>query len=292
MLWRKPSPGVLMTGYSALAGQANRQAGSRQQLQESWLQMSAEAKHPYEKEAAWKLGLLQKMQGLLQQLQMQQQGADVSPGCGATVQQVKYSQDSQQQYVQYSVQQRQEIYGQQLCAGQGQVPAQTVTSQQPIEHIYEDKEERLQYWRQFWARLCTREKVELKCILDFPYADYGPDGRGLNLSGDNRLLERLYCFEDHEDATHQLFGGERRRVILKVHTFRKWGDRGDDLYKRTTTVTGVKVLFSCATAAARAVGASRAEREDCKRALPGRLHRRCHRRAASFVVSFCCRHCK
>ena len=287
-----PSPSVLMQGLCTLAGDANRQAGgSRQQLQDDWLQLPAGAKRQYENKAADMQGLSQHLlQAMQQHGQMQQQGAEASAGCGAPVQQVKHNHDPQQHDVHYSTQQQLQTYGQQPCAGQGQVPAQTVTSQQPIEHIYEDKEERLQYWRQFWARLCTRKKVELKCILDFPYADYGSDG--LNLSGDNRLLERLYCFEDHEDDTHQLFGGKRRRVILKVHTFRKWGDRGDELYRRATKVTGVKVLLPCATAAVRAVVASRADREDYKRALLGRLHRRCHRHAASFVVSFCYRHCK
>ena len=50
------------------------------------------------------------------------------------------------------------------------------------------------------------------CVLDFAYADHG----GLELSPDNpddRLLERLYCFEDREDDAHQLLGGRRRRVI-------------------------------------------------------------------------------
>ena len=45
-----------------------------------------------------------------------------------------------------------------------------------------------------------------------------------------RLFERIYCFEDCEDDTHHLLGGRRRRVLLKVHTLREWGDRGDKLY--------------------------------------------------------------
>jgi hypothetical protein len=40
-----------------LSGDANRQAGDRQYLQESWLQMPAEDKHPYEEKAASVLGL-------------------------------------------------------------------------------------------------------------------------------------------------------------------------------------------------------------------------------------------
>ncbi len=60
---------------------------------------------------------------------------------------------------------------------------------------------------------------------------------------DEWLFERIYCFEDREDDTHHLLGGRRRRVLLKVHTLREWGDRGDKLYLRATKVTAVKVMF-------------------------------------------------
>ena len=114
----------------------------------------------------------------------------------------------------------------------------TVRAVPPV-RIHEDEAERRAYWREF----CRRD-VAPTCVLDFPSAYYGADHGRLNLSGDERLLERLYCFEDHEDDAHQLLGGERRRVILKVHTLLKWGSRGDKLYQRAVKVTAVKVLLA------------------------------------------------
>jgi hypothetical protein len=73
-------------------------------------------------------------------------------------------------------------------------------------------------------------------VLDFAYTDRGRGG--LNLSSGDSLLERLYCFEDLEDDKHL------RRVILKVHTLRKWGERGDKLYERASKVTAVKFLYA------------------------------------------------
>jgi len=113
--------------------------------------------------------------------------------------------------------------------------------------IHEGEAERWAYWREF----CRRD-VAPTCVLDFPFADHG--GVGLKLPKepvDERLLERLYCFEDHEDDAHHLLGGRRRRVILKVHTLCKWRDRGDKLYLRASKVTAVKVLLSCVAPAAR-----------------------------------------
>ena len=109
----------------------------------------------------------------------------------------------------------------------------------PPDRIHEDEAERRAYWREF-----CRRNVAPTCVLDFPFADHGADHGRLNLSGDERLLERLYCFEDHEDDAHQLLGGERRRVILKVHTLLKWGNRSDKLYLRAVKVTAVKVLLA------------------------------------------------
>jgi CHAT domain-containing protein len=109
----------------------------------------------------------------------------------------------------------------------------------PPVRIHEDEAERRAYWREF----CRRD-VAPTCVLDFPFADHGADHGRLNLSGDERLLERLYCFEDHEDDAHQLLGGERRRVILKVHTLLKWGSRGNKLYQRAVKVTAAKVLLA------------------------------------------------
>jgi hypothetical protein len=73
------------------------------------------------------------------------------------------------------------------------------------------------------------------CVLDFAYADRGKDG--LRLTGDDKMLERLYCFKDRED--------ESRRVILKVHTLLKWGERENfHLYQRASKVTAAKFLYA------------------------------------------------
>ena len=87
---------------------------------------------------------------------------------------------------------------------------------------------------------------------------------------DEWLFERIYCFEVREDVTHHLLGGRRRRVILKVHTLRKWRDRGDKLFLRANKVTAVKVMFFvwvvaavCLPAAAVASPAERASGCKC-----------------------------
>jgi tetratricopeptide (TPR) repeat protein/CHAT domain-containing protein len=119
--------------------------------------------------------------------------------------------------------------------GRGAGPAPTAHAGM---HMCETEEERWQYWHEF----CKRQ-VAPKCVLDFPFADRG----GLELSEDapdERLLERLYCFEDREDDLHRLLGTERRRVIIKVHTLRKWRERGDQLYQRASKVTAVKVKYA------------------------------------------------
>jgi CHAT domain-containing protein len=119
--------------------------------------------------------------------------------------------------------------------GRGASPAPTAHAGM---HMCETEEERWQYWHEF----CKRQ-VAPKCVLDFPFADRG----GLELSEDapdERLLERLYCFEDREDDLHRLLGTERRRVIIKVHTLRKWRERGDQLYQRASKVTAVKVKYA------------------------------------------------
>ncbi len=120
------------------------------------------------------------------------------------------------------------------CAASSSAAAHAATHM----HLCETEEERRQYWREF----CKRD-VAPTCVLDLAYADHG----GLELSPDNpddRLLERLYCFEDREDDAHQLPGGRRRRVILKVHTLRKWRERGDKLYERVSKVTAVKFMYA------------------------------------------------
>jgi hypothetical protein len=99
----------------------------------------------------------------------------------------------------------------------------------------ETEDERRQYWREFCERVRQRDVAPTR-VLDFPYTDRGHEG--LNLSPENRLLERLYCFEDRKDDIHL------RRVILKVHTLHKWGERVDQLHKRTSKVTAVKFLYA------------------------------------------------
>jgi hypothetical protein len=54
--------------------------------------------------------------------------------------------------------------------------------------------------------------------LDFPFADAGPGG--LNLLGDNRLLERMHCFHDPDVGASSDW-----LVVVRVHTLLKWGDR-------------------------------------------------------------------
>ena len=74
-------------------------------------------------------------------------------------------------------------------------------------------------------------------VLDFAYKDRGQ--KGLNLSDNDKLLERLYCFKVLED------GGQQRRVILKVHTLLKWRDRYQvKLSNRASKVTAVKVMYA------------------------------------------------
>jgi len=103
--------------------------------------------------------------------------------------------------------------------------------------ISDVQEEREEYCRAF----CTRN-IDPKCVIDFPFEDAG----GLNLSRnpDNRLLQRLYCFEDHQDDMHVAVGAKRRRVILKVHTLLKWRDRGDKLFLRASKVTAAKFIHA------------------------------------------------
>jgi CHAT domain-containing protein/tetratricopeptide (TPR) repeat protein len=119
------------------------------------------------------------------------------------------------------------------CAASSSAAAHAATHT----HFCETEEERWQYWHEF----CKRD-VAPKCVLDFGYTDRGRGG--LNLLPDDKLLERVYCFEDLEDDMHLLLGGERRRVILKVHTLRKWRQREDKLYERASKVTAVKVMYA------------------------------------------------
>ena len=110
--------------------------------------------------------------------------------------------------------------------------------------MQEDESERTTYWNEF----CRREGVTPKCVVDFPFEDNFPQGLKLSRDApDERLLERMYCFEDLEDDMHlHVGGGKRRRVILKVHTLLKWRDRRKArLWERASKVTAVKVTLLC-----------------------------------------------
>ena len=56
------------------------------------------------------------------------------------------------------------------------------------------------------------------CVIDFPYADKGQGG--LNKLGDDRLLERMFCFHDRAVDTP-----DQWLVVVHVHTLLRWGDR-------------------------------------------------------------------
>ena len=69
-------------------------------------------------------------------------------------------------------------------------------------------------WLQFCQQVAEGSATP-SCVIDFPYADAG----GLNLQGDARLLERMYCFHDPLDMNPT-----RRLVVVHVHTLLLWGD--------------------------------------------------------------------
>ena len=89
------------------------------------------------------------------------------------------------------------------------------------------------WWQ--WSGFCDRvSKGEAtpSCVIDFPYADSG----GLNLEGDDRFLERMYCFHDSNDRSPQEW-----LVVLHVHTFRRWGERNANGSRWIDDVTSVNV---------------------------------------------------
>uniref|UniRef100_A0A6U4T2P7 Protein kinase domain-containing protein n=1 Tax=Hemiselmis andersenii TaxID=464988 RepID=A0A6U4T2P7_HEMAN len=68
-------------------------------------------------------------------------------------------------------------------------------------------------------------QVTPTCIMDFPYEDRVPGG--LNLQGKERLLERMFTFDDPVglgDAGAAAVKGDRR-VVVKAHTLLRWEDR-------------------------------------------------------------------
>jgi len=68
-------------------------------------------------------------------------------------------------------------------------------------------------------------------VIDFPYAD----ADGLNLQGDARLLERMYCFHDPSDMDPS-----RWLVVVHVHPLLPWGDRRRTAASRLQVTTSVK----------------------------------------------------
>ena len=91
-------------------------------------------------------------------------------------------------------------------------------------------------WKKFCAKAGKKvPTVVPTCVMDFPFADDG----GLNLQGDDRLLERMYCFKDTEKDS---------RVVLHVHTLLPWGERGlRTLKDRAAKVTSVNVRHAVKT---------------------------------------------
>lgn len=83
-----------------------------------------------------------------------------------------------------------------------------------------------------WSGFCRRiqeKKVKPTCAIDFQYLDK----RGLNLSKEDALLMRMYCYKDltwHDDPSTPLpacipSGAHECRLVLHVHTLKRWGDR-------------------------------------------------------------------
>jgi len=105
-----------------------------------------------------------------------------------------------------------------------------------------------------WDGFCTSARkggVEATVIIDFPYADQG----GLDLEGDQRLLERMYVFKDAS-------AGSDRRVVLHVHTPLRWGERGGvTVQERVKLVTSVNVRHAVR-------GAERFEQEQGNLKMP------------------------
>jgi len=105
-----------------------------------------------------------------------------------------------------------------------------------------------------WDGFCKSARkgdVAPTVVIDFPYGDQG----GLNLEGDERLLERIYVFKDAS-------AGGDRRVVLHVHTPLRWGARGEvTLQERVKRVTSVNVRHAVR-------GAERFEQEQGNLKMP------------------------
>ena len=72
-------------------------------------------------------------------------------------------------------------------------------------------------WQAFCRRVAEGAATP-SCVIDFPYADTGAGG--LNLQGDDRLLERMVCFHDRQRGAPEAW-----LVVVHVHTLLRWGDR-------------------------------------------------------------------
>ncbi len=72
-----------------------------------------------------------------------------------------------------------------------------------------------------WGDFCSRVesgKAWPSCVIDFAYEDRGKGG--LNLEGDQRLVERMYCFHDPQCGP-----GDQHLVVVHAHTVMTWGER-------------------------------------------------------------------
>ncbi|KAJ1487835.1 hypothetical protein T484DRAFT_2180788 [Baffinella frigidus] len=93
-------------------------------------------------------------------------------------------------------------------------------------------------WTSFyknWDKKVLSGAVVPTCVIDFPFADRPTptNPHGLNLQGDDRHLERMYCFKEVDEDT---------RVVIHVHTLVRWGDRGKlHPNSRARKVTSVNV---------------------------------------------------
>jgi hypothetical protein len=72
-------------------------------------------------------------------------------------------------------------------------------------------------WKGFCSRVESGEATP-SCVIDFPYADNCD--RGLKLVGDERLLERMYCFHDPQYGQR-----DQKLVVVHAHTLMTWGER-------------------------------------------------------------------
>ena len=95
-------------------------------------------------------------------------------------------------------------------------------------------------WQAFSRRVADGSATP-SCVIDFPYADNGTDG--LNLKGDDRLLERMICLRDPLDRDPR-----NSLVVVHVHTLLPWGDRLKvKTAERLQAVTSVNVRHAAKT---------------------------------------------